>query len=137
VCTGRERHDGDDTTTDYTYTQHNAQRSPCAESWDVLVIIHAQCHTQLKICSQRVYYSLSYSTGHCSSHNQPCYHVKQSVPLAENEDLRRWLLLEDEAITRAAAGAAGVAEPELLVAQYPRDFNWSRRFNWNPKRFLW
>jgi hypothetical protein len=41
-----------------------------------------------------------------------------SVPLVENADLRRWLLLEDEAITgtRAAAGAAGVAELEVLVA---------------------
>jgi hypothetical protein len=54
--------------------------------------------------------------------NVASYHVKQSmdpsVPLVENEDLRRWILLEDVAVARAAAGATGVAELELLVAQY-------------------
>jgi hypothetical protein len=60
--------------------------------------------------------------------NVASYHVKQSmdpsVPLLENEDLRRWLLLEDETITRAAAGVAGVAELELLVAKYTAGEEW-------------
>jgi hypothetical protein len=60
--------------------------------------------------------------------NVASYHVKQSmdpsVPLVENEDLRRWLLLEDEAITRAAAGAAGVAELEVLVAHCSAGEEW-------------
>jgi hypothetical protein len=60
--------------------------------------------------------------------NVASYHVKQSmdpsVPLVENEDLRRWLLLGDEAVTRAAAAAAGEAELELLVAQYSAGEEW-------------
>jgi hypothetical protein len=60
--------------------------------------------------------------------NVASYHVKQSmdpsVPLVENGDLRRWLLLEDEAITRAAAGAAGVAELEVLVAHCSAGEEW-------------
>jgi hypothetical protein len=47
-----------------------------------------------------------------------------SVLLVENEDLRRWLLLGDEAITRAAAGAAGVAELVSLVAMYTVGEEW-------------
>jgi hypothetical protein len=60
--------------------------------------------------------------------NVASYHVKQSmdpsVPLVENEDLRRWLLLDDEAITRAAAAATGIAELELLVAQCDAGAEW-------------
>jgi hypothetical protein len=60
--------------------------------------------------------------------NVASYHVKQSmdpsVPLVENKDLRRWLLLEDEAVTRAAAAAVGVAELGLLVAQYSAGEEW-------------
>jgi hypothetical protein len=47
-----------------------------------------------------------------------------SVPLVENEDLRQWLLLDDEGITRAAASAVVVAELELLVAQYNAGEEW-------------
>jgi hypothetical protein len=47
-----------------------------------------------------------------------------SVPLVENADLRRWLLLKDEAITQAAAGAAGVAELKVLVAHCRAGEEW-------------
>jgi hypothetical protein len=47
-----------------------------------------------------------------------------SVPLVENADLRQWLLLDDEGVTRAAAGAAGEVELELLVAQYSAGEEW-------------
>jgi hypothetical protein len=60
--------------------------------------------------------------------NVSSYHVKQSmdpsVPLVENEDLRRWLLLDDEGVARAAAGATGVGELEALVAQYNAGEEW-------------
>jgi hypothetical protein len=60
--------------------------------------------------------------------NVASYHVKQSidpsVPLVKNEDLRRWLLLGDEAITRAAAAAAGMVELEVLVAHYSAGEEW-------------
>jgi hypothetical protein len=60
--------------------------------------------------------------------NVASYHVKQSmdplVPLLENDNLRRWLLLEDEAITRAAAGVTGIADLELLVAQCDAGEEW-------------
>jgi hypothetical protein len=60
--------------------------------------------------------------------NVASYHVKQSmdpsVPLVENEDLRRWLLLDDEGVSRAAAGATGVVELEVLVAQYNASKEW-------------
>jgi hypothetical protein len=47
-----------------------------------------------------------------------------SVLLVENEDLRRWLLLGDEAITRAAAATAGMVELEVLVAHYSAGKEW-------------
>jgi hypothetical protein len=60
--------------------------------------------------------------------NVASYHVKQSmdpsVPLVDNGDLRRWLLLDDEGVSQAAAAAAGVAELELLVAQYNAGEEW-------------
>jgi hypothetical protein len=47
--------------------------------------------------------------------------------LVENEDLRRWLLLDDEAVTRTAAAATGIAELALLVAQHNTGEEWFER----------
>jgi hypothetical protein len=60
--------------------------------------------------------------------NVASYHVKQSVDpslaLAENEDLKRMLLLDDETIVRAAAVAVGTAELEVLMAHYSATEEW-------------
>jgi hypothetical protein len=56
------------------------------------------------------------------------YHVKQlmdpSLVLAENEDLKRLLLLDDETIVRAAAVAVGMSELEVLTAHYRAAEEW-------------
>jgi hypothetical protein len=52
--------------------------------------------------------------------NVASYHVKQSIDpsllLMENEDLKRWLLLDDEMLMRAVAVAVGQVDLESLVA---------------------
>jgi hypothetical protein len=54
--------------------------------------------------------------------NVASYHVKQamdaSLALVENEDLKRWLMLDDETVVRAAAVAVGMAGLESLVAHF-------------------
>jgi hypothetical protein len=54
--------------------------------------------------------------------NVASYHVKQamdaSLALVENEDLKRWLLLDDETVVRAAAVAVGTAGLESLLAHF-------------------
>ena len=54
--------------------------------------------------------------------NVASYHAKQSmdpaVVLVENEDLKRWLLLDDVTIARTAAVAAGMVELETLLAHF-------------------
>jgi hypothetical protein len=56
------------------------------------------------------------------------YHVKQSIDpsllLVENEDLKRWLLLDDEMLMRAAAVAVGQADLESLLARYKAAEEW-------------
>jgi hypothetical protein len=47
-----------------------------------------------------------------------------SLTLVENEDLKCWLLLDDEAIVRAAAVAAGMSDLESLVAHYSAVQKW-------------
>jgi hypothetical protein len=60
--------------------------------------------------------------------NVASFHVKQSMdasmPLMENEDLKQWLLLDDETLVRAAAVVAGTARLELLVAHYRSGEEW-------------
>jgi hypothetical protein len=60
--------------------------------------------------------------------NVASYHVKQSMDpllaLVENEDLKRWLLADDETILRAAAVAVGVLELELLLAHFSKAEEW-------------
>jgi hypothetical protein len=50
------------------------------------------------------------------------YHIKQamdaSLALVENEDLKRWLLVDDETVARAAAVAVGMAGLESLLAHF-------------------
>jgi hypothetical protein len=56
------------------------------------------------------------------------YHVKQSTDpsllLVQNEDLKRWLLLEDEMLMRAAAVAVGQADLDSLLAHYKAAEEW-------------
>jgi hypothetical protein len=60
--------------------------------------------------------------------NVASYHVKQSMDpllaLVENEDLKRWLLADDETILRAAAVAVGMSELESLLAHYSKAEEW-------------
>jgi hypothetical protein len=60
--------------------------------------------------------------------NVASYHVKQSMDpsstLVENKDLKCWLLLDDEAIVRAAAVVAGMLDLESLVAHYSTMQKW-------------
>jgi hypothetical protein len=60
--------------------------------------------------------------------NVASYHVKQSMDpslaLAENEDLKRLLLLGDATIVRAAAVAVGMLELEVLTAHYSTAEEW-------------
>jgi hypothetical protein len=60
--------------------------------------------------------------------NVASYHVKQSIDpslvLVENEDLQRWLLLDDEMLMRAAAVAVGEVDLESLVAHYSTAEEW-------------
>jgi hypothetical protein len=60
--------------------------------------------------------------------NVASYHVKQSMnpslALAENEDLKRLLLLDDETIVRAAAVMVGMSELDSLTAQYSAAKEW-------------
>jgi hypothetical protein len=60
--------------------------------------------------------------------NVASYHVKQSIgslsTLVENEDLKRWLQVDDEPIVRAVAVAVGTAELELLLADYSTAEEW-------------
>jgi hypothetical protein len=60
--------------------------------------------------------------------NVAIYHMKQSMdpslPLVENEDLKRWLLVDDEMLVRVAAMAVGNAELELLLEQYKTAEDW-------------
>jgi hypothetical protein len=60
--------------------------------------------------------------------NVASYHVKQSIDpsllLVENEDLKRWLLLDDEMLMRAAAVAVGQADLESLLAHYKAAEEW-------------
>jgi hypothetical protein len=48
-----------------------------------------------------------------------------SLALAENEDLKRLLLLDDETIVRAAAVAVGMVELEVLTAHYSEAEEWT------------
>jgi hypothetical protein len=60
--------------------------------------------------------------------NVASYHVKQSVdpslPLVENGDLQRWLLLDDGTVVRAAAVAVGMSELSLLLEKYSAAEQW-------------
>jgi hypothetical protein len=60
--------------------------------------------------------------------NVASYHVKHamdpSLVLAENEDLKRWLQVDDEPIVRAVAVAVGTAELELLLVDYSTSEEW-------------
>jgi hypothetical protein len=60
--------------------------------------------------------------------NLASYHVKQfmdpSLALVENEDLKQWLLLDDEMIVRAAAVAVGNAGLESLLVHYKAVEEW-------------
>jgi hypothetical protein len=60
--------------------------------------------------------------------NAAIYHMKQSMdpslPLVENEDLKRWLLVDDEMIMRAAALAAGILGLESLLTHYKAAEEW-------------
>jgi hypothetical protein len=60
--------------------------------------------------------------------NVASYHVKQSIDpsllLVENEDLKRWLLLDDEMLVRAAAVAVGQADLESLLVYYKAAEEW-------------
>jgi hypothetical protein len=60
--------------------------------------------------------------------NVASYHVKQSMepslPLVENGDLQRLLLLDDETIVRAVAVAAGMSELSLLLVHYSAAEEW-------------
>jgi hypothetical protein len=60
--------------------------------------------------------------------NVASYHAKQSIDpslvLMENEDMKRWLLLDDETLVRAAAVAVGIVELESLLAYYSASEEW-------------
>jgi hypothetical protein len=60
--------------------------------------------------------------------NVASYHVKQSIDpsllLVENEDLKRWLLLDDEMLMRAVAVAVGQVDLESLLAHYSTAEEW-------------
>jgi hypothetical protein len=60
--------------------------------------------------------------------NVASYHVKQSMDpsltLVENDDLQRWLQVDDELIVRAVAAAMGMAELDLLLAGYSAAEEW-------------
>jgi hypothetical protein len=60
--------------------------------------------------------------------NVASYHVKQSMDtslvLVENEDLKRWLQVDDEPIVRAVAVAVGMVELDLLLAGYSAAEEW-------------
>jgi hypothetical protein len=47
-----------------------------------------------------------------------------SLTLVENDDLQRWLLVDDEPIVRAVAVAVGMAELDLLLADYSTAEEW-------------
>jgi hypothetical protein len=60
--------------------------------------------------------------------NVASYHIKQamdpSLLALENEDVKRWLLVNDETLVRAAAATVGMDVLELLVAQYSAGEEW-------------
>jgi hypothetical protein len=60
--------------------------------------------------------------------NVASYHIKQamdpSLLALENEDVKRWLLVNDETLVRAAAVTVGMAVLESLVAQYSAGEEW-------------
>jgi hypothetical protein len=47
-----------------------------------------------------------------------------SLVLVENEDLKRWMQVDDEPIVRAVAVSAGISELELLLAEYSAAEEW-------------
>jgi hypothetical protein len=54
--------------------------------------------------------------------NVASYHIKQamnpSLALVENDDLKRWLPVDDESLVRTTSIAVGMVELELLLAHY-------------------